>query len=1823
MAEIIFQRRKAATIFMEPSPVLIIILVFLQMCSSQVINRVPHFVPQTGDMSTFSLAEDTPVGTPVYQLKGIDPDNGPLRYSISGQYFTVDPVTGVVTLARKLDREEMESLELVISITDEGIANTEPNTISLRRVIPVKDINDNPPVFHNRPYIVNISEATAVGTEIEVSPNIIVTDDDEGDNAKIVVTCTPKERGSDAEACATFRIDTHMITPNKYQVRIFLATALDFESRTAYIISLEAHDSSARPLRSLASVSAAVRDVQDQPPLFLNAPYSATVAENTPQDVSIMEIMAKDGDTANQRPVLLTLEGDVLNYFRLLPDRPMGRATLVTTDVPIDRESDVVIQNGGVYSFSVKATELINNEVPSDFTVIPITIIVTDVDDHIPKFNKDTFDISIPENIENGSPIPGLSIYVEDIDLGENSRYNLHLRDVYNSEGVFSLTTTRGEGRAPISVKVKDSSKLDYDVYDDDKRMFSFDIVTSVNGEELSYARVNVKLLDVNDNGPIFKEQNYKFNVLENSPIETKLGEVQATDKDYGIFGELEYSLSGFGSNFFKTDINKGGIYVARELDYESQKSYSLTLFAKDGGGKISSTSIFIEVLDENDNMPMFEALEYTRTIREGATSFEPLLVVRATDIDGPSQGGGRVRYTIESDNSIEHRGRVFSIDEDNGEITIDNKVESMDTPRGQYELVVRATDYGVPPLYNETRVLIRVGVPGNQRPTFKGNYHHYKYTVNQKDPDNNEDYTFDINPMNYKATIREDARPGQNVTAVVANDPDGLDDLLTYHIVSGSKDNFIINEKTGLITISNDANLDRDTNTDRYEIIVSAVDSGLPQPETATTTVFVNILDVNDKPPQFNTTDSTTYISERKPIGEIVTVLTAFDTDSTAKLKYTIIEPIKAFSRAGVQLKPNAPYDYKTIFSINEDNGEISVSGKLDYSQVSVVILTVKVVDINAELNKEEQFAITEYTIYIQPYTDNNPQFINPGWTITNPIIYHKIKEEQPIGSTVLVLMAEDPTSGHMVSNFKVVNSETGLLQVDPLSGQVVLTRHLDYEELKTPNLTLTVHAVSNDGSKHSSAKIIIEVMNVNDNPPIFDKELYKVSVLESIQYPEQVGVVKAEDKDAVLSAEDKEKGYADVRYVLRGDNRELFVIDNVTGVIKVAPNKTLDRERQSVLRVEVEAYDTPRGGVDRLKSVAVVLIDVLDVDDNAPTFDKSVYTAVIPENVAVGTSVVKLLATDPDEGLGGEIKYEFLDEGEANGLFTIDTDSGVVRSGRPLTGRGRTEPYRVLAGARDGGGHVADTSLQIYVGDVSANDGVPTIIRPARGESLHIAENSPVGSVVFQVVASDPDDPSQPSGQLSLSLQQTDVFAIDPDTGVITTRQALDRERTAAYTLVLSVTDRGQPPQQTTRIVTVDVTDVDDHKPHFARNLDDPPVLLTTYEEVPIGSIIGTLAAVDEDIGENAAIDYIITAGNELEYIKLERSNDSKAVLRAAAGLDREVVARILLTVKCFKLGSVPRINRYYNRLDPSEIQITIKILDIDDHLPEFETSNMTIGVRLNAPIDTVIATIKAIDKDPEALAIDYSLVNMSFESPIKSRSINNITDVIVVNNRTGALKIMKNLIHYADGTFKFTFRANNSNDTERHADLPVEVVVVRERDLLRLVVPTGRAGRSRLAALKQRIAGALQRDNLRLQMHDATHDAFYDTMGPCFQFRKMDTGEALTPMAMKAAIRALGVEFQKILQEYEVHNITGCGVSRSRHSTSQYALLGVASALPLAAALAALMLCSMHSTAKRRMRSSLLLSREPPPGSMPPAPLSQISVPTRLYAEPLYST
>lgn len=366
-----------------------------------------------------------------------------------------------------------------------------------------------------------------------------------------------------------------------------------------------------------------------------------------------MDIHAKDGDTGNPRPIMISIEGDSLGYFDIESIPGSGQAKLITSFNPLDREHPMVLQNGGVYSFYVKvcillknictfqsynfrlmkfilqATEIIDDETPGDYSVTQVTIVITDTDDHKPEFNQKEFNVSIPENIKYGSPIPGLSVYVEDNDLNINSRYNLTLRHVLNSENVFTVSPSYGEGRTPLSIKVNDASKLDYDVEDDTKRSLSFDIVALVNDEEASSTRVNIKLLDTNDNSPIFDKENYKLNVLEDVEDGFKVSDLKAKDKDSGAFGKLEYILTGFGSDHFKTEKNEGGLYVKGPLDYEKQKSYSLTMVAKDGGGKVSTVNVFVEIQDVNDNAPSFDVAEYSRTIRDGATTFEPQLVVR------------------------------------------------------------------------------------------------------------------------------------------------------------------------------------------------------------------------------------------------------------------------------------------------------------------------------------------------------------------------------------------------------------------------------------------------------------------------------------------------------------------------------------------------------------------------------------------------------------------------------------------------------------------------------------------------------------------------------------------------------------------------------------------------------------------------------------------------------------------------------------------------------------------------------------------------------------------------------------------------------------------------------------------------------------------------------------------------------------------------------------------------------------------------------------------------------------------------------------------
>ncbi|KAG8229142.1 hypothetical protein J437_LFUL009211 [Ladona fulva] len=1308
-------------------------------CLAQNINRAPH-LDSDADMSRFSLREDTPVGEFIYTLRGTDPEGSRLRYSISGPHLAVDPTSGVVVLIRPLDREQEDILEVVVSVT----------------------------VF---------------------------------------------TFGS----CKTFDVWAEKVLEGQYTGVLRLKAPLDFERRRGYSVVLLASDAAPNVnerLNSSSRISIEVLDVQDQPPAFLGEPYSASVAEASSEGTSVLLVRARDGDYGNPRRVKLSLANDTRGYFRLDP-QPVDKedetadgaaAILATSNVPLDREHPEIVQSGGIYSFQVVATEMNDDGTETDVHAeSAVTIVVRDVDDQLPSFSASSYRVLLSEDASRDSPLPSLPLFAADQDAGtENARFFLRLRDVPGGGPASSIFTVHPIGpitsRAPVIVRVSDPSHLDHDA-PDSRRQFAFDVEAVAlppgsdapvgeDGPAAATVRIEVMLTDANDNSPIFPGESMKLKVREDAPPDTQISNVSATDADSGAYGKIKYSLSGFGSEKFRTDPEKGGLFVGECggrgmsastgstpacFDFEAQMWYSLTLSATDGGGRVSTANLLVELED-------------------------------ASDRDGPTQGGGQVKYEILGGTS-----GPLSVDEGTGEVRLTRPALSSETPggRGQFEVIIRATDGGVPPLFADCRVFLRVGVPGNQRPVFK------EVSVTEGGAILN-------------ATVKENAPPGSHVITVSAADPDGPDSQLSYSIA----------ESSGVAGLP------------EYNVIVTATDSGSPARETGTATLVINVEDVNDRPPKFRPVSVAEsyvrHLSERVPPGTAIMKLHAEDPDSDSLVKYSLVKPAYATDHAGLPSTSSPAFDLDTAFRIDSNTGMLYVAGPLSHQAAAAITLTVEAKDLNAVENIDEQTEHVEVTIYVQAYSDDLPVFsivsLTPGVSGTtfpnelkqndssqpSTIIKVSVPEEREVGSLLLQIGAYDPVAGQPVTRLEKDESSDpdNYITISSPSGHIKLNRAIDYESMDEKEIKIILRAVAEDDSHTNEALLVINVEDINDNNPEFSQEIYKAHIPESARYPEQVITVHAMDKDEIGS-------WGAVTYSASGDGANLFTIDPKTGVVRVAEGAVLDHETRPQVDLLVTATDSGQKnsqavrGLQR-KATAIVTIEITDVNDNPPSFiggthplseklskhdpllllkdsgeEIVVFSAVVPENVPIGFVVSSLHATDPDEGPGGIVSYDIINEGEAKEYAS----------------------------------------------------------------KCFYDMNSAIGSPVFKVKATDPDDPNTPNGRIHYrflddgkSGSDAMAFSINRDTGLITTKQLLDREKKDRYTLILEASDLGEPPQQASRVLDVIVEDVDDHRPIFKRSLYEDPIVMNIKEEIEVGTIVGNISAVDEDIGNNANIDYRI---------------------------------------------------------------------------------------------------------------------------------------------------------------------------------------------------------------------------------------------------------------------------------------------------------------------------------------------------------------------------
>ncbi|XP_036234661.1 cadherin-9 isoform X2 [Molothrus ater] len=409
-----------------------------------------------------------------------------------------------------------------------------------------------------------------------------------------------------------------------------------------------------------------------------------------------------------------------------------------------------------------------------------------------------------------------------------------------------------------------------------------------------------------------------------------------------------------------------------------------------------------------------------------------------------------------------------------------------------------------------------------------------------------------------------------------------------------------------------------------------------------------------------------------------------------------------------------------------------------------------------------------------------------------------------------------------------------------------------------------------------------------------------------------------------------DQDKGDGNLKYILTGDGAgSLFIIDENTGDIHAA--KKLDREEKSLYVLRAKAIDRKTGR--QVEPESEFIIKIHDINDNEPKFTKDMYTASIPEMSGVGTSVIQVTATDADDanyGNSAKVVYSIL---QGQPYFSVDPETGIIKTALPDMSRENREQYQVVIQAKDMGGQMGGlsgtTTVNITLTDV--NDNPPRF--PQSSYQFSSPESAPPGTPLGRIKANDPDVGENAEIEYSISNGDgSDMFDIitDKDTqeGIITVKKL--------------------GPFKDTAFVKISVEDIDE-PPVFSR----PWYLIEVDEDAKEGSIIGQVVAQDPDVAKNA-IKYSVDRHTDLDRIFNIYSGNGSLFL--SKPLDREETPWHNITVIATEIN---------NPKQSSQIPVFIRILDINDHAPEFANYYETF-VCENAKAGQLIQTVSAIDKD-----------------------------------------------------------------------------------------------------------------------------------------------------------------------------------------------------------------------------------------------------------------
>ncbi|XP_048058565.1 protocadherin alpha-7-like isoform X11 [Megalobrama amblycephala] len=534
---------------------------------------------------------------------------------------------------------------------------------------------------------------------------------------------------------------------------------------------------------------------------------------------------------------------------------------------------------------------------------------------------------------------------------------------------------------------------------------------------------------------------------------------------------------------------------------------------------------------------------------------------------------------------------------------------------------------------------------------------------------------------------------------------------------------------------------------------------------------------------------------------------------------------------------------------------------------------------------------------------------------------IRYSISEEQKDGAAVGNIAKDLGIDYRTLKErgFRIVStSGESMFSVNQNDGVLYVNGKIDREEVcerSTPCLINLKIALENPLEIHYVA---VEVLDVNDHSPRFPENEKRLEIWESAMPGARYPLQAARDPDSGTNSVQTYKLSHNDHFRLEIKDREE---DGKIPILIL--HKPLDREMTKNIKLLLTALD---GGKPPMSGSIEILINVLDINDNAPVFTKETYTVTLNENAPVGTTILQVNATDLDEGKNGELIYALGNNVNNNlrRLFEVNSVTGEII----LTDRLDFEvkdKYEIDIQASDKGIVPLATDKSVVIKIVDVNDNAPEI--EVTSLSSAIPEDSRPGTTVALISVTDLD--SGVNGKISCSLSDDIPFKLMPlpqdNIYSLVTSALLDRETKFQYDITLVAKDAGQPSLSSVKTITVLISDVNDNSPEFSFS---PYAFYVMENNVP-GKLLFSVSASDKDSNENAIISYHIWRENteENKYTSFININSENGEIYALKSFDFETVKTFQFHVLATDSGS-PSLS--------SNVTVNVFILDQNDNVP-----------------------------------------------------------------------------------------------------------------------------------------------------------------------------------------------------------------------------------------------------------------------------------------------